>query len=144
MAHTGLYSLSFVVLIAMATFLAMFTFESDLITGGYNITTSFSTEDDTATELIRDLNSTSSDIEGALTGEQGWLQTAYNIFFTLPNTVISSVSTLANSAGKMVSMTAGEEGHIPLPEWVLPVAYAAIALVIVFGLIYLALGRRSV
>ncbi len=136
-------SVAFMVVISLAVFLGMFSFMSDLETKGYNISaTNISGSEDTVNQLVTDMNDTSVNLQDALTGEQSWTQTAYNIFFALPNTIASTISTITNAGAKMISITTGTDSSIPTPDWVMPIAFLAIGLVIVFGLIYLVTGRN--
>ena len=134
-------SLAVMVVLGVSVFLGMFTFMADLETSGYNITTPTESEDDVNT-LFEDMNKTATDIESTLTGEQAWFQTLYSIFFRLPNTAITSLSTMANSAGKLMSISMGEESSLPIPSWIPSMMLIMIGLIVTFTLIYLILGRR--
>jgi len=141
MTNTSISSLAIMVVIGVAVFLGMFTFMADLETAGYNITTPSESEED-VNELFEDMNATATEIENTLTGEQAWYQTAYSIFFRLPNTAISTLSTLANSAGKLIAVSMGEESGLPIPAWIPSMLLIIIGLIIAFTAIYLVLGRR--
>lgn len=138
---TNISSLAMMVVMGVSVFLGMFTFMADLETSGYNITTPTESEEDVNT-LFEDMNKTATDIESTLTGEQAWFQTLYSIFFRLPNTAISSLSTMANSAGKLMSISMGEESSLPIPTWIPSMLLIMIGLIVTFTLVYLILGRR--
>ena len=133
--------MAFMVVIGISVFLGMFTVMSDLEIAGYNITTPTDSEEDVNT-LFSNMNKTATDIETTLTGEQAWYQTAFSIFFRLPSTAISTLSTLANSAGKLMGVTMGEDSGLPIPSWIPSMILIMIGLIVSFTLIYLVLGRR--
>lgn len=141
MTDTSISTLAIMVVVGIAVFLGMFTFMADLESAGYNITTPTESEEDVNT-LFEDMNQTATEIETTLTGEQAWYQTAYSIFFRLPNTAISTLSTLANSAGKLMGVSMGEESGLPIPDWIPSMLLIMIGLIVTFTLVYLVLGRR--
>jgi len=127
--------------VGIACFLGMFSLFSDISTNtSYNLTTPTGTQE-TVTQLQEDLNTTNTNIQKSFTQEEGWEQTAFNIFFTLPRTVISSISTMINIAYKLASTSAGSDSEIPMPSWILPFIYIIIAIIIVTTIVYLAVGR---
>ena len=137
---SSIITLGFVVLVAVAMFLGAFTTMTGFNQAGYNVT---ALSNGTAMEIMDNMEATSTDLKDSLTGEQSWLQTTFNIFFTMPNNVMSTLATVSNSAGKMISIGAGDDNPIPTPSWVMPIVYISIALMVVGALIYLALGRRG-
>lgn len=134
------------VVASIAVFLGMFSFMFDLAyysdgTQKYNISIPTSTEGN-MTALLRNMNATARDLEGTLTGSEGWTQTLYNIFFTLPQSVVSTLSTVSSSGGKLLGIVAGDESKIPVPDWVILVVFVLIGLVIAFTLFYMVMGRN--
>lgn len=142
MTQTNISSLAIMIVVGLGVFMGMFSFMSDLKTAGYNITTPTGSEDDIDT-LFSNMNQTATDLEHTLTGEQSWIQTAYSIFFRLPNTAIGTLSTVANNAGKLMSITLGEESGLPIPSWIPSIILILIGIIISFTLLYLVLGRRA-
>jgi len=131
-----------VVVIGVSVFLGMYSVMFDLNMAGYNIDLPEGSED-SANQLFEDMNKTASDIENTLTGEESWLQTAYNIFFTLPSDAVNTLSVIANSAGKLLGIAAGEDMQsVPIPPWVTTMILTMIGLSIAFTLIYIVMGRR--
>lgn len=137
----SIITLGFVVLVSIGMFLGAFTVAQGFQSAGYDVTPF--TEDDKAQEIMDDMESTSDSLKDSLTGEQSWIQTTFNIFFTLPNNIMTTLSLVSNSAGKMVAIGTGDNNPIPLPDWMLPIVYIVITMIIVSALIYLALGRRG-
>lgn len=140
MTNTSISSLAIVVVVGISVFMGMFTFMSDLQSSGYNITVPTESAEDME-ELFEQMNKTGTDIETTLIGEQAWYQTAYSIFFRIPNTIISTLSTIANTASKLASISYGEKSGLPIPSWIPSMLMIMIALIVTFTLIYLVLGR---
>ncbi len=137
----SIITLGVVVLVAVGTYLGASTAMQGFVDADYSITPPGDSE--TADELMSDINTTAVEIKSSLTGEQSWVQTAFNIFFTLPNNVMSTLSTISNSAGKVISLGTNEENPVAVPSWALYMMYTIIALMVVGSLIYLAIGRRG-
>lgn len=139
--ESSILTLGLVVLVSIGMFMGAFTTMYGFQQAGYSVTPP--TDDGSAQEIMDNMESTATSLKTSLTGEQSWLQTAFNIFFTAPNSVMSTLSTISNSAGKMVSIGTGEDNPMALPSWALNMIYIAIAFMIVSALIYLAFGRRG-
>lgn len=139
---TSASDLMILVVVGIGVFLGLFTFMNEMDdSSAYNITVPEGTKAHME-ELNQDMNDTSGNIQGAFTEEQSWIQTTFSIFFSLPGTVINSISTIANSAYKLSSMAQGADSDIPTPSWVINLIYILVSIVIVTTIVYLALGRR--
>lgn len=138
---SGIITLGVVVVVSIGLFLGSYTTMYGFQQAGYSVTPMDT--DGTAEEIMEDMEDTATDLKSSLTGEQSWLQTAFNIFFTAPNSVMSTLSTISNSAGKMITLGTGEDNPITLPSWSLNMIFIIVAMIIVSALIYLALGRRG-
>ena len=134
----------FAVVIILGVFLASFGFVYDMsLDTDYNITIADDTNA-TAQELIGELNDTTNELEESLTGANSWEQTLYSIFFKLPNTVTSGVSTFSNIVAKVVGFAMGAQGEvggIPAPQWLNLVILTLIGIGVTFAVIRLVLGR---
>lgn len=92
------------------------------------------------TALSDTLENTTGDLVKALSGSESWTKTAYNLFFALPNSVISTLAATANAGGKMLGIMVGPESVLPVPDWVIVIVGIMISLVIIFTLLRLILG----
>ena len=125
--------------IAISVFLGMMTFMGELETN-YAITLPDNSSDNIE-EIFEDMNKTSTDLQGSLTGDQSWLETSFNIVFRLPQTVTGTINTMANSAGKLLSVATGEDMQLPIPGWILGLIFMIIAIVIITTIFYVIIGR---
>jgi len=142
MTNTSISSLGIMMVVGLSVFLGMNTVLMDMESARYNVT-SFTSANDTARDILSDIEkNTTIDIQDSLTGDQGWLQTTFNIFFRLPSAVVGSLSAMSNSAGKLMGMVAGEEGYIPMPGWITTMLAVVIGIIVITTLVYLVLGRR--
>lgn len=137
--------IAILVVISLSVFLGMFYFMYDIAYYGdgtqkYNLTVPTSAEGN-ATALLREMNATARELESSLTGSQSWTQTAYNIFFSLPQSIISTTSTIANTGSKLVGIATGPEAKMPVPDWVIIMVYVLIAIIIVTTFFYVVMGR---
>ena len=139
--EASIFTLAVVVLVSVGMFMGAFTTMYGFQQAGYSVTPL--TDEATAEEIMGDMEDTATSLKSSLTGEQSWLQTAFNIFFTAPNSVMSTLSTVSNSAGKMITIGTGEDNPIAMPSWALNMMYIMIALIITSALVYLAFGRRG-
>lgn len=141
MSDYSIINLGIVVMVALGMFMGAYTSLYGFSQAGYDIEPPGGSG--TAGEIMEDMETTATDLKASLTGEQSWLQTTFNIFFTLPNNVMSTLSTISNSATKMISIGVDEENPITVPNWALNLTYIFIAFIIISSLLYLALGRRG-
>jgi len=125
--------------IAIAVFMGSITVMGELANNyGVSVPESSNTH---ITEIYSDVNKTANELQSTMTGDKSWLETAFSVVFALPNTVTSTMVTMANSAGKLIGMATGEDMLVPIPSWVTMLVYLLIAIVITTTLVYLIMGR---
>ena len=124
----------------MGVFMGMMTFMGEL-GQTYDIYEADNSSDDIQ-EIYENIENATTELQGTLTGDDSWLETSWNIVFALPQTAMSTLSTMANSAGKLMTVAMGDESsEVTIPGWIITMMYSLIAIIIVTTLIYLVIGR---
>lgn len=142
MTNTSISSLMIMVLAGTATFMGMFTVMEDMNTSGYNISLPDTMEDD-FDSLSESMNATATDIEGTLTGDQGWLETAYSIVFRLPQSITSTLSTMSDAGSSLYGAATGPDmANVAVPPWVTTTILTFIAIIVAVTLFYVIMGRK--
>ena len=133
-------NLMIMMVMGISVFMGMMSFMAEL-----DLTYTISEPDNSSEDLediFSGINASTSEIQDTLTGDRGWLETSWNIVFALPQTVMSSLSAMATSAGKLMSVATGEDMMgITVPGWVISMIYLLIAIVIITTVVYLVMGR---
>ena len=120
----------------------MFTFMNDMNMSGYDIDLPSDMESD-FNALNEDMNKTATDISDTLSGDQSWLETAFNVGFRLPQNVISIIESMANAGTGLISASTGEDmENLPIPSWVTTIVLVFIAIIIATTIFYVVMGRR--
>lgn len=126
-----------VLVIGLGVSLGMITFMSDL-SQSYDITLPSSLKNESE-RVLYGMNETTGEIIETLSGsnQSNWVQTAYNIFFRSPVTMISTISTTTSLGTSFVSEMAGTEIGVEggIPDWVIVMIFALIAILVAFGLL---------
>jgi len=140
--NQNISTLMVMVLVGTATFLGMFSFMDDMNRSGYDISLPSEMESD-FDSLNTDMNKTATDITDTLSGDQSWLETAFNVVFRLPQNVISIIESMANSGTGLLGAATGEDmENLPMPSWITTVVLVFIAIIIATTIFYVVMGRR--
>ena len=128
-------------IIIISVFLGMMSIMNDL-DDNYPLTVPEESED-YMNEISGDINKSSTDLQSSLTGDQSWLETTFNIVFRVPQTIMSGINGIINSADELSSLTTGEDmpAIIPVPPWVSVLISSILAIIVITTLVYLIFGR---
>jgi hypothetical protein len=137
-------SMAFAIVIGMGVFFGLYYFAYDLAyysdgTQKYDIDLPDSSAGN-MTALWSTMENTTTTLKESLSGTESWTKTVYNIFFALPQSVIGTLVTTADSGGKMVGILTGPESPLPIPPWVITMLGVIITLIIAFTLIKFVFG----
>ncbi len=127
------------VIISFGVLSAMLTFMGDL-SQSYSITVPETLQNETAAYAQR-VNQTASDIIETTQTEGGWVETAYNIFFKLPASLIGTVTSSLSVTMSFFSVTMGESQLIT-PDWFIIMISIIILVTFAFAALYFISGRR--
>ena len=136
--------LAVLVLVGLVIFMGGFSFMQDLSvrpdgTTKYNLSLP-GTTNATMYNILQNMNDTSIEIRDKLLGEKSWSIMDFGIFFTLPNTIIQTLISMANAGTSMIGIAASDESGIGVPGWFITIVILAIFLIVVFVGIRLAMG----
>ena len=133
-------NLMIMMVMGISVFMGMMTFMGEM-DDNYGISQPTNSSEDLDT-IFDDINSSTTSIQRTLTGDKSWLETSWSIVFALPQTVMGTLSTMANSAGKLMSVAQGEDMvEMTIPGWVVSMIAILIGIIIITTLVYLILGR---
>ena len=133
-------NLMIMMVMGISVFMGMMTFMGEM-DDNYGISQPTNSSEDLDT-IFDDINSSTTSIQRTLTGDKSWLETSWSIVFALPQTVMGTLSTMANSAGKLMSVAQGEDMvEMTIPGWVVSMIAILIGIIIITTLVYLMLGR---
>lgn len=133
-------NLMIMMVMGISVFMGMMSFMGEM-DDNYGISQPTNSSEDLDT-IFDNINSSTTEIQSTLTGDKSWLETSWSIVFALPQTVMGTLSTMANSAGKLMSVAQGEDMvEMTIPGWVVSMIAILIGIVIITTLVYLILGR---
>ena len=133
-------NLMIMMVMGISVFMGMMSFMGELDLT-YTISEPDNSSEDLA-DIFSGINASTTEIQSTLTGDRGWLETTFTVVFALPQTVMSALSAMASSGGKLISVATGEDMMgITVPGWVIAMIFTLIGIIIITTVVYLVMGR---
>ncbi len=94
--------------------------------------------------VIGSMNDTRTTFYEIITNEGGWLQTTFNVFFTLPSSLITTLLSLPGMGNELMVVGLQEAGIAgDVPDWFFAIVAIAMAFIIIWVIVSVITNRGT-